>query len=231
MECEAMNINLNLTFKDINSFRLENKKIKFNFIGSTTQSIEINNFILYLDLINKFTKEKKLSIASCTKIAQANFSCEILVDNEINYSSIELSPYNYYINNISQYGSISHEITVLPHIFKSNIIKISKCPKLKDFTINGNFDGIINDTINFEMEGTFQLKFSSNCSLYKNPKGKAEIHCAINNNFLSKFEMQVLKDQFTILNIDLTNKIKCINESEPSKEDNEEENEEENEKK
>ena len=221
IECEAMNINLNLTYKDINSFKLENRKIKFEFIGHAEKSTGINNsFILYLDLIYKDTKEKKLSSATCTQNAtvnlennnEVNFICEILVDNETIYSSIILSPYNYHIGNISNYEIPINPIIIdLPHKFNSNIIKFSNCPELKNFTINGIFDGIINDAINFELEGIFQLKYSSNCTLYKNPEDKAEIHCVINNNFLSKFELHALNDQINISNIDLINNIKCIN--------------------
>ena len=237
MECEAMNSNLNLTFKDINSFKIENKTIKFNFIASTTQPMEINyNFILYLDLISKGTKEKELSIASCTNTAdikienefpvEVNFSCEILVENEIKYSSIKLSPYNYYIKNIN----IS-EFLIRPVIndipkFNSEIIKVNSCHKLKEFTINGNFDGIINDSIIFEMKGALQLEYTSKCTLYKNSKDKPEIHCDINNNFLSNisFEQHVLKDQFIISNADLS-RIECTNKIEPNKDDNENEKE------
>ena len=238
IECEAMNLNLNITFKDRSPFKLEKNKIKFNFIGSTTQTIEVNyNLILYLDLIYKDTKEKKLSTATCMNKGLAipnnqnpvetNYTCEVIVENEKKYSSIELNPYNYFIHSASKFELPNNNI-INDALFKfnSDIISFSNCPKLKEFTINGTFDGIINDTINFEMKGAFQLQYTSNCTLYKNSEGKAEIHCVINNNFLSTFEQHVLNDQFSISDIDLKKEIKCGNNTNQSKDDIEDENRE-----
>ena len=65
MECKAMNSNLDLNYEEINSFEIENNKIKFNFIGNTTQSISQNNhFALYLYLISNGKKEPNLSVAT-----------------------------------------------------------------------------------------------------------------------------------------------------------------------
>ena len=65
MECKAMNFKINLNYEVINSFKIENNKIKFNFIGNTTQSISQNNhFALYLYLISNGKKEPNLSVAT-----------------------------------------------------------------------------------------------------------------------------------------------------------------------
>jgi len=65
MECKAMNFKINLTYEAINSFKIENNKIKFNLIGNTIQSISQNNhFALYLYLISNGKKEPNLSVAT-----------------------------------------------------------------------------------------------------------------------------------------------------------------------
>ena len=223
MECQTMSTNLNLTFGDINSFKFENRKIKFNFIGLTKQYISKNyNFALYLYLISKDIKEPNLSVATCTNNAetklsqdsyQVNFTCEIIVENEKKYSSFELS--QYYNYNIK--GFPEDRITFdFPLIFNPKIIKSDNCHKLKEFTINGNFTGSVNNKINFTMEGTFQIKYNLNCSLYNNSEGKAEIHCAINHRinppelFFEEQEIRKGKDQFNISKIDFID-ITCIN--------------------
>ena len=224
MECKAMNSNLNLTYSKINSFKLENKKIKFTFRGFTAQSINKNyNFALYLYLIYNNKKEPNLSVATCTynaetkisqNLFQINFTCEIIVENGKKYSSFEISQYyNYNIKDIPE-----EKITFnVPRIFNSKIIKSDNCQKLNEFTINGNFTDIVNKTINFTME--LQIKYNLNCALYNNTEGEAEIHCAINHNppqfFLEEQEIRKgLNAQFTISKFDFKN-ITCNNKTFP----------------
>ena len=221
MECKAMNSNLNLTYGKISSFKLENKKIKFNFIGYTQQSISKNyNFALYLYLISNDIKDPSLSVAICTyntetEISQnwfqVNFTCEIIVENEKEYSAFELSQdYNYDIKGIPE-DDIKFDV---PRIFNSSIVKSDNC---HTFTINGNFNGKVNNKIDFTMEGILQIKYNLKCSFYNNDEGQPEILCVINHKinppqfFLEEQEIRKgLNDQFIITKVNLTN-ITCIN--------------------
>ena len=117
------------------------------------------------------------------------------------------------------------EITIdVPRIFNPSIIKSNNCndTEFKEFIINGNFSSIVNNIIDFTMEGTIQIKYNLNCSLYNNAEGETEIHCVKNHKinpaqfFLEEQEIikGLNKDKFTITDIGLTN-IKCINKTIP----------------
>ena len=113
-KCISLDSDINLYFRQLNSFKSNKNKIEFNFNALATQTINkksninLNLYLIYQDKQGNNKKEQNLTAVPCTSnnpknLAQVLYSCEIKTKNKYKeYSSLELSRYNNTIGDIPE---------------------------------------------------------------------------------------------------------------------------------
>ena len=243
--------NLSISFRQLNSFYFNDSLITFYFFGLTTSPLTEGKTInLYVNLIHDNETDDNLTLAICTLVEsvnvteeqrqiQANFSCNITVNETINYTSFVLKSTNdvagipkdeTLLNPVKTQEAIENgKLTdyleeknknKFPPIFIPEKIDGTSCSEEGEFKIIGSLNAteIKDDIIEFTLPMTYPQNYSSNCTIIKNNPGKGEIRCVLENELFGKpliIEQQTirngLEELLTLKNIKSNNYLYCGN--------------------
>ena len=93
--------------------------------------------------------------------------------------------------------SLEENKNKLPIMFTPSSIDGSKCYEKGEFTIAGEIDGEIKDTLKFNIPVAYPEDSMTECNIDKTEKGEAEISCVIGKETIQKnliFEQQILRN-------------------------------------
>jgi len=212
--------NLKVSFRQINHFKYENKKVTFDIFGLTSQSLEVNfEFVVYVYLISGEVKETEEREAKCVlgtgvtlssgqKLVQAPFSCSIS-GLEKEYTSLEIS-YSKEIAGIpddillldpvkTEHGIETNILTdfsenpSVPSSFTPGSVDVSKCPEKGELSISGEFDKALTTKVEFLIISSDLSLARFKCSI---SPGQSVINCVSNDDINIRrsliFEQQVI---------------------------------------
>jgi len=214
--------NLKLSFRQINHFKYENKKITFDFFGLTSQSLEVNfEFVFFIFLISGGVRETKLREVKCVlgtgvtlplgqKLVQAPFSCSIsglekeYTSLEINYSDeiAGIPDDDVLLDPVKTEEAIKNkkltdfsEDPSVPSSFTSGSVDGSKCAEKGEFSISGEFDKLLTAEVKFEISATYPSNTIVQCTI---APCQSVINCVSNeiNGASLILEQQVIRNGY-----------------------------------
>ena len=242
--------NLNISFRQLHSFDFKDRLIKFFFYGLTTKPL-IKGKIIYLFvnlILEDDTVDPALSEAICTldesvnstvdqEQVQADFSCNITLNETKKYKSFRLNHTNHVVGipknetllnpvktdeaiekeNLTDYSKKENK-NKCPPLFIPELIDGTSCSEEGEFKITGSLKTEIEKDIEFTLPMTYPPNYTSNCTMVKTAPGKGEINCVVEKELLGKpliFEQQTIRDGLneflTLKRIKSTNYLYCGN--------------------
>ena len=239
--------NLSLSFRQLNLFNNTGNLIKFYFFGLTTRPLTKGQIIyLFVNLIlddeiidpnltKAICKLDKSVNSTTNEQVQADFSCNITLNETLNYTSFVLNHTNNVVGipkdetllnpvktyeaiekeNLTDYSKEENKNKSVP-LFIPELIDGSSCSEEGEFKIIGSLNTDIEQDIEFTLPMTYPQNYSSNCTIVKIAPGKGEMHCVVEKEFFGKpliIEQQTirdgLKELFTLKRIKSNNYLYC----------------------